>query len=581
MVLNESGSHNTALGYFSMLNNATGSKNVAIGSYSLFHNPSSENNVAIGFEAGRLNAGNHNVLIGYQAGYYETGDNKLYIENSNSQIPLIYGEFDNDFLRLNANVEIRDSLILPTGASDGYFLRSDSTGKAFWSAGEPLLIDTDNDTKIQVEESADEDKIRFDLGGTEHFVFEEGRILFKGSGNFNSIFLGDSAGQNPANYDRASVFIGNRAGRYNLSGIYNTAIGNNVFMENTSGSMNAAIGYRALGENTTGSNNTALGAFSGASNTVGSQNTSLGHYAGTFVSSGSSNVLVGAQAGAGSGPHAKAENVMVGAAAGALNHGDGNLFLGFNAGYYESGSDRLYIENSDSSSPLIYGEFDNNLVRVNGIFNINNAYSFPLSDGNPGQVLETDGAGNLTWNDNDEEVPTGGSNGQVLSTDGSGNLSWVDKGNTIPVGTIQMYVGNTAPAGWLICDGTSISSTNYPALYSVLGGTGSGSISLPNFKGRFPLGQKYPVSPGQTPYQLKSTGGEEEVTLTTSQIPSHTHGVTITYREGSENGNGNDYSDLGGGDGNSKSYTSGSTGGGQAHNNMPPYYVVNFIIKAD
>lgn len=53
-----------------------------------------------------------------------------------------------------------------------------------------------------------------------------------------------------------------------------------------------------------------------------------------------------------------------------MSTGSGNVFLGHNAGYNEMGSNKLYIENSDISTPLIYGEFDNNLLQINGTLKI-------------------------------------------------------------------------------------------------------------------------------------------------------------------------------------------------------------------
>ena len=193
MTDNVSGNDNTAVGNLALNRNVIGSKNVAVGTWALQWNTNSVKSVAIGVEAGRNAMGQNNVLIGYRAGRTVSGDNKLYIENSGSNSPLIYGEFDNDFLRFNGNVEVRDSLIIPTGASDGYFLRSDSTGKAYWSSGETLIQDTDKDTKIQVEESADEDKIRFEMGGTEYFVLDSGRIGVYNTGS--STLLGMEAGE--------------------------------------------------------------------------------------------------------------------------------------------------------------------------------------------------------------------------------------------------------------------------------------------------------------------------------------------------------------------------------------------------
>ena len=77
--------------------------------------------------------------------------------------------------------------------------------------------------------------------------------------------------------------------------------------------------------------------------------------------------------------------------------GQRNIYLGYQAGQNATGNDKLYIENSSSNSPLIYGEFNNDLVRINGTLNINNAFSFPTADGTNGQILATNGSGAVTW----------------------------------------------------------------------------------------------------------------------------------------------------------------------------------------
>ena len=81
---------------------------------------------------------------------------------------------------------------------------------------------------------------------------------------------------------------------------------------------------------------------------------------------------------------------MIGLFAGGTNIGSDNIFLGCHAGYFEQGDNKLYIENSNSTLPLIYGEFDNDFLRINGTLNVNNAFSFPTADGTSGQVLQTE-----------------------------------------------------------------------------------------------------------------------------------------------------------------------------------------------
>ncbi|MCP4551457.1 MAG: hypothetical protein GY834_05330 [Bacteroidetes bacterium] len=140
------------------------------------------------------------------------------------------------------------------------------------------LSDDDNDTKIQVEEDEkDEDIIRFDMAGTEHFRMNSGRLEVANTGN--SIFIGEGAG--------ASDDFKNRR--------------------------NVAIGDSALYSNTTGNNNTVLGYEAGKE---------------------------------------------------AL--GLGNIFLGHQAGKDATGDNKLYIDNSDTTAPLIYGDLAADSLHING-----------------------------------------------------------------------------------------------------------------------------------------------------------------------------------------------------------------------
>jgi hypothetical protein len=84
-----------------------GKSNVLIGNYSGNQLGSGSKNVIIGFEAGYKEIlGSGNVMIGYQAGYNETGSNKLYIDNSNTSTPLIFGDFNTRILSFDGNVGI-------------------------------------------------------------------------------------------------------------------------------------------------------------------------------------------------------------------------------------------------------------------------------------------------------------------------------------------------------------------------------------------------------------------------------------------------------------------------------------------
>ncbi len=103
---NTTGDNNTAVGALASQDNTTGNGNVAVGFGAMVLNITGSNNVAIGLEAGSDEIGDGNVFLGYKAGYSETGSNKLYIENSNIATPLIYGEFDNNFIEIYGNLGI-------------------------------------------------------------------------------------------------------------------------------------------------------------------------------------------------------------------------------------------------------------------------------------------------------------------------------------------------------------------------------------------------------------------------------------------------------------------------------------------
>jgi microcystin-dependent protein len=194
-----------------------------------------------------------------------------------------------------------------------------------------------------------------------------------------------------------------------------------------------------------------------------------------------------------------------------------------------------------------------------------------------------------------------------------------------PVGAVTMWVTGTAPTGWLICDGSTKSTTTNPEytnLYGVIGtiygGTGATSFRLPDLRGRVPMGagtgNTYDASKVDTGDLTARTIGDyvsnaETVTLTDAQIPGHSHpnaltgtttfaaathyhGVNSNFTAGYSNGNGFYYTEgntvVGNGTTNtgpndntaSVGLSNGTnTGGGGAHNNVQPSTVINFIIK--
>lgn len=153
-----------------------------------------------------------------------------------------------------------------------------------------------------------------------------------------------------------------------------------------------------------------------------------------------------------------------------------------------------------------------------------------------------------------------------------------------------MFAGSTAPAGWLICDGRSVSSTDFPELYAVIGTTYGGygsNFQLPDLRGRFPVGKD--VGTFST---LGGKGGEEKHTLTIAEMPAHQHSGNDRAwhdkqkRNGQQwfaglNHDGGSWMSNAANDGLTNQDTAtGTTGSGQPHNNLPPYVVINYIIKS-
>ncbi|MCW2758589.1 MAG: phage tail protein [Nocardioidaceae bacterium] len=157
------------------------------------------------------------------------------------------------------------------------------------------------------------------------------------------------------------------------------------------------------------------------------------------------------------------------------------------------------------------------------------------------------------------------------------------------IGEIRMFGGNFAPNGWLFCQGQLVPISDYDTLFNLIGttygGDGQETFALPNLASRIPVHQG--SLPGGHTYQLGETGGLEEVTISSNQMPAHHHVPPASSSPGRTTSPNNAYW-AGSSDG---LYTSSApdvsmaptalatAGGNQPHDNMPPYLVVNFIIS--
>ena len=169
-----------------------------------------------------------------------------------------------------------------------------------------------------------------------------------------------------------------------------------------------------------------------------------------------------------------------------------------------------------------------------------------------------------------------GTHGTITATSISvGGVSVVS-----PAGTVVQYAGCSAPSGWLLADGSAVSRTTYATLYTALGttygsGDGSTTFNLPNLKGKVPVGRNSSETEFDT---LGETGGAKTHTLTTSEMPAHTHGLKGDANNAAPNGGASEFS-LGPAIAYTNTLVSLSTGGGGAHNNLQPYIVLYYIIK--
>ncbi|AXG71657.1 hypothetical protein KORDIASMS9_03914 [Kordia sp. SMS9] len=250
------------------------------------------------------------------------------------------------------------------------------------------VADSDNDTKIQVEETTDEDVIRFDLEGTEYFRMNAGKIATLNNGF--SVYIGENAGLNDDFSDNENVGIGYKALELNVTAGANTS-----------------IGAFSLGKSETGFSNTAIGTGAMQNNVSGDENVSIGV--------GSLGNIIDSNG-----------NVGIGFNSGLNNTGEKNVFIGSEATISGNISNRLVIDNSNTTDPLIDGDFLANTLNINGELSINDNFSFPTTDGTNGQVLSTNGSGAVSW----QSIPITSNTGNLFVGNNAGtNVS--DSGNVL------------------------------------------------------------------------------------------------------------------------------------------------------
>ena len=164
-------------------------------------------------------------------------------------------------------------------------------------------------------------------------------------------------------------------------------------------------------------------------------------------------------------------------------------------------------------------------------------------------------------------LPVGGDEGQILAkaSNQDNDVEWIDNigqggGDTLPIGAILPFSGDVIPNGWLLCDGSVIEQEDYPELFEVLAGNygiiSREKIRLPDLRGKVTVGKDSTDADFDT---LGNTGGEKTHNLTIDELPLDSFNST-----GNSSGSG----------------TFVGVSSPVPHNNLQPYIVTNYIIKA-
>ena len=338
-----SANENIGIGAYSLANNTSGNGNTAVGYGSLYFNTTGSSNISLGSLSLYKNIiGSGNIAIGYSSLFNNYGDQNI--------------------------------------ALGGFSLENNTSGENNIALGHnSLQYNTLGFSNIALGNNS----MRQNISGDNNIAFGSSSLSNNTFGDYNIAFGPASLYTNTAGI--SNIAFGRSSLTNNTTGSSNIGLGDNALYNNTNGESNVAFGYHSLYDNTTGGNNIALGFLSSSNNTIGSNNISFGNRSLLNKTSGNNNIALGGGSG--------------------LNNlsGSDNIFVGNSSGFNETGSDKLYIENSgaDGNNALIYGEFDNDILRTNGEFQIGNpsltGYAFPTTDGTANQVMTTDGAGNITF----------------------------------------------------------------------------------------------------------------------------------------------------------------------------------------
>lgn len=298
---------NIFLGYTAGALNLSGTRLTLIGVGAGYNNLTVNDVTAVGYQAGYNNTATQNTYLGGKAGYsHSTGTSNLFVGYKSG--------YDNTTGFINTYV--------------GQECGMTSTASYMTALGYKAGYSTS--------------------GNYNTFI---GHVSgFSNTSGIKNTFLGNKAGYDNTT-GKSSILIGSRTGYTGVDSacVY---IGNRTGIGNTSGaSLNTFVGnyISGAGTLTTGSKNTSLGNGNFSALTTGVNNITIGTDVATRLTTGSGNIIIGDYAGY------------------SITAQDNyNIMIGYLAGYSETGSYKLYIENTNSATPLIYGDFANDSIRING-----------------------------------------------------------------------------------------------------------------------------------------------------------------------------------------------------------------------
>jgi len=422
-------SSNTALGETALFNNGTGatfafhsSNNTATGFNALYSNTTGYSNTANGYEALYSNTtGNRNTAFGYSALYFNTTGTY----NTANGYEALYSNTEGSYNTSNGYYSLQSNTTGLQNTSIGYnSLQSNTIGDYNTASGSwALSYNTEGNSNTAIGRSA----LSYNTEGNSNVAVGI-KALFNNSDRSNLVAIGDSA-----------LFNNGVGATVSVQATRNTAVGSKTLYSNTTGSANTANGHESLFSNTTGSNNTANGHKALQYNTTGGYNTANGDFALRFNTEGQFNTAIGSSALQSN--TIGNNNVAIGRNAG-YNPDTGNLntFIGYNAtgvsGVLNNATAIGANSSVSSDNTIQLGDAQITTVNTSGALTTG-AVTYPNTDGSAGQILATDGAGNLSFQTDNVDDLDADPNNEIQTISRSGTTVTLSNSG----GTFQDSVG--------------------------------------------------------------------------------------------------------------------------------------------